>query len=289
VSRPARFPPETAWRPLLERSLAEDLGSGDVTSSLVVPSDRLGAARIEARSLLVICGLPLAAAVFRAVDSEIQFKACCQEGERSDAGETIARVEGPLVGLLAAERTALNFLYRLCGIATLTRRYVEAVAGTGVAIVDTRKTMPGWRTLDKYAVQVGGGVNHRAGLYDAILIKDNHIAAVGGVTPAVKAARAAAPPHLWIQVEVESEDQAEAALAAGADSLLLDNRSLEELRELARRFRDRCVLEASGGITLETVRSVAATGVHRISVGALTHSAPGADLALEIQGAAARP
>ncbi len=232
-----------------------------------------------------MCGLPVAEAVFRTLDPAVRFAPCCSEGDRLRAGELLAELDGRLLGLLAAERTALNFLYRLCGIATLTRRFVDAVAGTGVHVLDTRKTVPGWRVLDKYAVAVGGGRNHRAGLYDGILVKDNHVAVAGGVAAALKAVRGAAPTHLRIQVEVETEEQAEEALAAGADLLLLDNRSVDELRRFARRFRDRVQLEATGGITLDNVRSVAESGVHRISVGALTHSAPGADLSLEIGGA----
>jgi nicotinate-nucleotide pyrophosphorylase (carboxylating) len=283
----AALPPASAWRPLLERALEEDLGPGDVTSAPLVSPERRGRARIEARAPLVACGLPVAAAVFRALDPEVAFTARGAEGDRLGPGDLLAELRGRLLALLAAERTALNFLYRLCGIATLTRRFVDAVAGTGVHVLDTRKTVPGWRVLDKYAVAVGGGMNHRAGLYDGILVKDNHVAVAGGVGAAVKAIRAAAPPHLRIQVEVESEEQAEEALAAGADLLLLDNRSVEELRRFARRFRDRVQLEATGGITLENVRAVAESGVHRISVGALTHSAPGADVSLEISGSEA--
>jgi nicotinate-nucleotide pyrophosphorylase (carboxylating) len=283
----AALPPASAWRPLLERALEEDLGPGDVTSAALVAPERRGRARIEARAPLVACGLPVAAAAFHALDPEVSFAARCAEGDRLRPGELLAEVEGRLLALLAAERTALNFLYRLCGIATLTRRFVDAVAGTGVRILDTRKTVPGWRVLDKYAVAVGGGTNHRSGLYDGILVKDNHVAVAGGVGAAVKAVRAAAPAHLRIQVEVESEAEAEEAIAAGADLLLLDNRSVEELQHLAARFRDRVQLEASGGITLANVRAVAESGVQRISVGALTHSAPGADVALEISGAGA--
>jgi nicotinate-nucleotide pyrophosphorylase (carboxylating) len=252
-----------------------------------VTPERRGRGRIEARAPLVACGLPVAAAAFRALDPEAVFTVCCAEGDRLRPGEILAEVEGRLLALLAAERTALNFLYRLCGVATLTRRFVDAVAGTGVRILDTRKTVPGWRVLDKYAVAVGGGTNHRSGLFDGILVKDNHVAAAGGVGAAVKAVRAAAPAQLRIQVEVESEAQAEEAIAAGADLLLLDNRSVEELQRLAARFRDRVQLEASGGITLANVRAVAESGVQRVSVGALTHSAPGADVALEISGAGA--
>jgi nicotinate-nucleotide pyrophosphorylase (carboxylating) len=280
----AALPPASAWRALLERALEEDLGPGDVTSTSLVAPERRGRARIEARAALVACGLPLAAASFRALDPEAAFTARCAEGDRLRPGALLAEVEGRLVALLAAERTALNFLYRLCGIATLTRRFVDAVAGTGVRVLDTRKTVPGWRVLDKYAVAVGGGANHRTGLYDGILVKDNHVAVAGGVGAAVKAIRAAAPAHLRIQVEVESESQAEEAIAAGADLLLLDNRSVDELQRFAARFRDRVQLEASGGITLANVRAVAESGVQRISVGALTHSAPGADVSLEISG-----
>jgi nicotinate-nucleotide pyrophosphorylase (carboxylating) len=283
----AALPPASAWRPLLERALEEDLGPGDVTSTPLVSPDRRGTGRIEARVPLVACGLPIAAAVFRALDPEVGFSARCADGDRLRPGDVLAELRGRLLALLAAERTALNFLYRLCGIATLTRRFVDAVAGTGVHVLDTRKTVPGWRVLDKYAVAAGGGMNHRSGLYDGILVKDNHLTVAGGVSAALKAIRAAAPPHLRIQVEVESEAQAEEAIAAGADLLLLDNRSVEELRRFAQRFRDRVQLEATGGVTLENVRAMAESGVHRISVGALTHSAPGADVSLELSGSAA--
>jgi nicotinate-nucleotide pyrophosphorylase (carboxylating) len=254
-----------------------------VTSAPLFGPEQRGRARIEARQELLSCGLAVARSVFSAVDPALAFSPCRDEGDLVPPGTVLAEIEGPLRGLLAAERSALNFLARMCGIATLTHRFVGAVSGTGVRILDTRKTVPGWRVLDKYAVAVGGGSNHRMGLHDAILIKDNHIAAAGGVGPATKTLRANAPEHLWLQVEVETEAQAEEALQAGADSLLLDNRSLGELRRLAARFRERTVLEASGGITLENVRAVAETGVHRISIGTLTHSAPGADLSLEIR------
>ena len=220
--------------------------------------------------------------VFASVDPSLAFRPLCVEGEAVSAGSRLAEIRGPVLGILAGERTALNFLSRLCGIATATKRYVEAVAGTGAQILDTRKTIPGWRVLDKYAVAVGGGRNHRMGLHDGILLKDNHLVAAGGVAPAVKCVRAGAPAHLRVEVEVESESQAEEALAAGADLLLLDNQSVAELRRLVALLRDRAVLEASGGIDLGNVRAVAETGVHRISIGALTHSAPGADLALEM-------
>jgi nicotinate-nucleotide pyrophosphorylase (carboxylating) len=232
----------------------------------------------------------VAAAVFAEIDPTLGFVACSRDGARAEAGQPLARLEGRVRGILAAERTALNFLTRMSGVATWTRRFVDGVEGTGVRIVDTRKTLPGWRVLDKYATAVGGALNHRAGLFDGILLKDNHIALAGGVALAVKTARAAAPANLRIQVEVESEEDAVAAVEAGADLLLLDNRRPPELRRIASRLADRVVLEASGGIDLEHVREVAETGVHRLSIGALTHSAPAVDIALEMQdgGNAAR-
>jgi nicotinate-nucleotide pyrophosphorylase (carboxylating) len=282
VSDCPAFPPPHTWRPLLEHALAEDLGPGDVTSPLVIPARAEGEAVIEARQPLVVCGLLLAGAVFEAVDGSVTFAAERGDGEALAPGEPLARVFGNLRSLLAAERTALNFLGRMCGVATFTRRFVDAIAGTGCTLVDTRKTLPGWRSLDKYATAVGGASNQRMGLYDGVLLKDNHVAAAGGTALAVKAALAAAPANLRVQVEVESEADALAAIEAGADSLLLDNRSPDELRRIAARVGGRALLEASGGITLENVRSVAETGVHRISVGALTHSAPAADVALEL-------
>ncbi len=276
------FPPRGTWQPLIDLAVAEDLGTGDVTSAAVFGADETLYGWIEAREPLIVCGLPVAAAVFETLDPDTVFAPSVGEGARAKPGQVLVELRGRARSLLAAERTALNFLGRLCGVATWTSRFARAVAGTGVAIVDTRKTLPGFRSLDKLAVATGGGTNHRVGLFDAVLIKDNHVAAAGGVGAAVKAARAHAAPHLQIQVEVESAAQAEAALEAGADLLLLDNRSPAELRELAARFRDRVPLEASGGVTLANVRELAETGVHRISIGALTHSAPNADVALEV-------
>jgi len=277
------LPPRASWAPLLERALAEDLGPGDATSVAVLREDARGEAVVEAREALVACGLPIAEAVFAAVDPSLEIRREGGEGEARERDLPLLRVSGSLRSILGAERTALNFLQRMCGVATWTRRFVHAIDGTGCRVLDTRKTLPGWRVLDKYATAVGGAANHRTGLYDAVLIKDNHVAAAGGVAAAVRAARAAAPPALRIQVEVESAEQAEEALAAGAEWLLLDNRSPEELRALAARFRERAVLEASGGVTLANVRAFAETGVHYVSAGALTHSAPAADLALEIR------
>ena len=285
----AVHPPASSWRELLQRALTEDIGAGDLTSHLTLPADLELEAVLVARSELVVCGLRVAACAFSEVDSRIRFTAALGEGEIASSDAPLAFVSGPARGILTAERTALNFVARMSGVATTTRDFVQRVAGTGADIVDTRKTLPGWRVLDKYAVAVGGGTNHRAGLFDAVLVKDNHIAAVGGVAAAVKAARMGTPAHLWLQVEVESEADAEAALEAGADSLLLDNRSLDELRALAARFGARTTLEASGGVDLGTVRQIAETGVHRISIGALTHSAPSADISLEVHNGPALP
>jgi nicotinate-nucleotide pyrophosphorylase (carboxylating) len=278
----AALPARSSWLPLVERALAEDIGAGDVTSNAVIPAAARGEAVVVAREALVVCGLDVAEAVFAAVDPELAVQREWAEGEARERTLPICRVRGSMRAILAAERTALNFLARLCGVATFTRRFVRAVEGTGCRIVDTRKTLPGWRVLDKYATAVGGAENHRMGLYDAVLIKDNHIEAAGSVTAAVEAVRATVATHLRVQVEVESEAQAEEALAAGVDWLLLDNRSVDELCKLAARFRSRALLEASGGVTLENVRAVAQTGVHRVSIGALTHSAPGVDLALDL-------
>jgi len=282
MTAPPALPPEWTWRALVSRSLAEDLGAGDVTSTLVIPASQEGRAVIEAREPLRVCGLGVAKAVFAAVDPALRFREEVHDGIDVGAGKPLATLSGSLRALFAGERTALNFLGRMCGIASLARQYVLRLQGTGVQVVDTRKTLPGWRLLDKYAVAVGGGMNHRMGLFDGILLKDNHIAAAGGVFQAVKTARAGAPAHLRVQVEVESLEQALSAVDAGADFLLLDNRSPAELRTIAERLRARALLEASGGITLENLQEVAASGVHRVSIGALTHSAPSSDLALEL-------
>jgi nicotinate-nucleotide pyrophosphorylase (carboxylating) len=283
--RRPHLPPRHAWVPLVEWALAEDLRSGDVTTRSIVPVEAAGRARIEARQPLTVCGLALAREVFAQVDPALRFEARVADGTRTAAGDAVAELHGSLHAILAGERTALNFLQRMSGVATLTARFVDAAAGTGARICDTRKTLPGWRALDKYAVAVGGGTNHRFALDDALLVKDNHIAAAGGVKPAVEAARAHAPAHLFLQVEVQSLEDARQALASGADGLLLDNRTPAELRAIAEELADRIELEASGGVTLANVRAVAETGVHRISIGALTHSAPAADLALEVEAA----
>jgi len=279
-------PPVSAWRALLELALAEDLGPGDVTSRVAIPPETEGYAQIEARQDLIVCGLAVAAEVFRQVDLGLRFEALRRDGERAASGDPLAYVSGSLRSILAGERTALNFVARMCGVAVFTRRHVDAIEGTRASVTDTRKTLPGWRVLDKYAVAIGGGTNHRTGLYDGVLLKDNHIAAIGGVAAAVKAARAGAPEGLRVQVEVQSRDEADEACRAGADFLLLDNCSPDEVRDIVDRIGDRALLEASGGIDLANLRRYAEAGVQRISIGALTHSAPAADVALELLPAA---
>jgi nicotinate-nucleotide pyrophosphorylase (carboxylating) len=267
---------------LVERALAEDLGSGDVTTATVVPAGATATATITQKAGGVISGLAVAEAVFAAVDASLEFTPRVQEGVWREAGEVaeVAEVSGPAGSILTGERVALNFLGHLSGVATLTARYVRAVQGTGVRILDTRKTMPGLRALEKAAVVAGAGHNHRAGLYDAVLIKENHSALGGGVGEATRRALAAAPPGMDVEVECATLEEVEAALEAGATRVLLDNMTLEQLSEAVRRVAGRARTEASGGVDLDTVRAIAETGVDDISVGALTHSAPALDLSL---------
>jgi nicotinate-nucleotide pyrophosphorylase (carboxylating) len=261
-------------------ALAEDVGEGDVTTDATIDADTSGEAELVLKEPGVVCGLDVAAAVFHALDAELRFERLVEDGTLVGSATAVARVSGPLRAILTGERTALNFLGRLSGIATLTRRYVDAVAGTGVAILDTRKTTPGLRVLEKHAVAVGGGRNHRLGLDDGVLVKDNHLRAAGSIGDAVERLRAAT--HLPVQVECDTLEQVSEALAAGADAILLDNMRVDELREAVTFARGRARLEASGGVTLENVRAVAETGVDEISVGALTHSARSLDVSLEL-------
>jgi nicotinate-nucleotide pyrophosphorylase (carboxylating) len=270
---------------VVARALAEDLGEGDVTSEAVVPAAARGRARIVQKEPGVVYGLAAAAEAFRQCGVE-RFEPLAAEGRsRGEVPADVARAEGSARSLLAAERTALNFLAHLSGIATLTARYVDAVAGTGARILDTRKTTPGLRALEKEAVAAGGGTNHRIGLYDAVLIKENHAATAGGVGAAVRAARETRT-DLPVEVECRHEAEVREALEAGAERLLLDNMAPEELRA-AVQLRDAAglaaELEASGGVTLENVRTIAETGVDYISVGALTHSAPALDLSMLVE------
>jgi nicotinate-nucleotide pyrophosphorylase (carboxylating) len=273
---------------LVRHALAEDIGRGDVTTEATIPAGVRVAARIVARESGMTAGLPIAETAFRLLDPAVRFETLVGDGSHVEAGATLARIEGEARALLSAERTALNFLGRLCGIATLASRCTAAVAGTGAVIVDTRKTTPGLRALQKYAVRTGGARNHRAGLDDGILIKDNHIAAAGGVRPAIERARAHAPHLLRIEVECDTENQVSEAVESGADAILLDNMPPERLRAAVRWIRERApqtIIEASGGIGTDPARlaEVAATGVDLISLGALTHSAPNLDVALEFE------
>lgn len=276
-----------AARRLIALALEEDLGTtGDLTCQAVLPVGLRGAARFVARKPGVVAGLPVAALVLNAVDTTLAFFPHVPDGERLTlSGTVLATAVGPMRSLLQAERTALNFLQRLSGVATLTRLYADAIAGLPCQILDTRKTTPGWRLLEKYAVRCGGGQNHRLGLYDGILIKDNHLAALdSNIQQALSAARAFVGTRLPVEIEVDTLAQLDEALAGKPDIVLLDNMSLDQLRDAVRRRNDAAPdvkLEASGGVTLETVRAIATTGVDRVSVGALTHSAPALDIALD--------
>lgn len=262
---------------VIDAALAEDAADRDVTSLAIVPADLEGSARLVAREGCTLAGLSTVEAVFRALGARTTLFA--HDGDRVEAGAIVATVQGPVRALLAGERTALNFVQHLSGIATLTRRFVDAAAG--VQIRDTRKTTPGLRRLEKAAVLVGGGVNHRMSLADRTLIKDNHLAVAGGVSDAVKVCRDHAPA-LWVEVEADTLEQVADAVDAGADEVLLDNMTPVMLREAVALVAGRCALEASGGVTLKSVAEIAATGVGAISVGALTHSAPAIDLTFEI-------
>jgi nicotinate-nucleotide pyrophosphorylase (carboxylating) len=274
------------WEESIALFLAEDLGRGDATTQAVLSGQEKTRASLIARGAMTVCGLDVARAVFALLDEHIEWTTRLEEGENAGAGDRLADLAGPALPILGAERVALNLLQRMCGIATATRRYVEAVEGTGCRILDTRKTAPGLRVFDKRAVAAGGGKNHRFGLDDGILIKDNHLAMAGSVREAVARAKRAAPGLLKIEVEVENESQLREALASGADALLIDNRTPSELSTLvraARALRPDVPLEASGGIHLENVRAYAETGVDFVSVGALTHSVAAADISLEME------
>jgi nicotinate-nucleotide pyrophosphorylase (carboxylating) len=264
---------------VIDRALSEDLGEGDLTTTAVVPREARARARIEQKAPGVPAGLRVAERVFERVDPELRWHEHAAEGEWREGG-LLAEVAGRAASILAAERVALNFLGRLSGVATLTARYVQAVEGTGARILDTRKTTPGLRALEKEAVRAGGGVSHRSGLYDAILVKENHSALAGGVGEAAHRALAAAPAGVAVEVECATLDEVAAALETGVPRLLLDNMSPAELRRAVELAGGRAELEASGGITLETIRAVAETGVDYVSVGALTHSAPALDVSL---------
>ena len=274
--------PGSAPDSVIARALAEDVGSGDVTTDAIVPADLRGSADVVVREAGVICGLDQAFAVLLELDPTARIELLAQDGDRIEhPPQVVARLHASLRALLTGERTALNLLQRMSGIATTTRRYADLVAGTGVQLLDTRKTAPGLRALDKHAVACGGGTNHRAGLHDAVLIKDNHVAVAGGVPAAVERVRLRHPGRP-VEVEVDTLDQLQQALAAGADVILLDNMPPAQLRRAVATTAGRARLEASGGITTDTIREVAETGVDAISVGALTHSVRALDIALEV-------
>jgi len=263
------------------RTLAEDLGEGgDVTSAATLPADARFTAAMVAREPIVVAGLEIAAAMFQELDAAVTIQLLAGDGDAKQPGAPLMRLDGNARAMLAAERSALNTLQHLSGIATLTRRYADAIAGTGATLLDTRKTIPGLRALEKYAARMGGASNHRLRLDDGVLIKDNHVAACGGVAEAVRRAKAA-NTGLQVQVEVDRIDQIEPALAAGADRLLLDNMPPATLREAVALVARRVPLEASGGVTLDTIRAIAETGVDFISVGRITQSAPAVDIGLD--------
>lgn len=274
--------PQIQYEPLVRAALAEDIGPGDITTTLCVLEGMRATATVTAKSPGVIAGLDVAALAFRLLNPNIEWQAQVEDGFRTGPGRTaLATVSGEARAILTAERVALNFLQRLSGVATLTARYVALIEGTGARIVDTRKTTPGLRVLEKYAVRVGGGFNHRLGLYDAVMIKDNHIQAAGGIGAAVAYARARVPHTMKIEVETDTLAQVGEALDAGADIVLLDNMDTATLRQAVVKIGGRAITEASGGLTEERVAEVASTGVDILSIGALTHSSPALDISLD--------
>ena len=263
--------------------LAEDIGQGDITTDPIFPADQQGSAVFVSRELLVAAGMSsVAGRVFYILNPEITIEFAMADGQQVKTGEVLLRLRGPVRDLLRGERVALNLVQRLCGIATLTRKYVEQVSGLDVQITDTRKTTPGLRMLEKYAVRVGGGRNHRFNLADGVLIKDNHIAACGSIQEAVRKVREYVPHTIRIEVEADNLVQVEECLAGGVDIIMLDNMTLDEMREAVRRIDKQAIVEASGGVNLETVRNIAETGVDIISVGRLTHSAPACDISMDL-------
>jgi nicotinate-nucleotide pyrophosphorylase (carboxylating) len=268
---------------LIQLALKEDIGPGDITTDNLVAPDTRGRGRIVAKQDLVAAGLQVAEKVFRALEPQIVFKALYADGDRIPAFRTVVKIEGTLGTLLRGERTALNFLQRMSGIATQTRTFVEEVAGTSVKLVDTRKTTPGWRTLEKYAVRTGGAHNHRMGLYDGVLVKDNHIAVSGGIVNAVEKVRQKISHLIKVEVEAATFEDVKAALAAGADVIMLDNMDLDQIRQAVLLIGKRALVEVSGNVTREILKELAQTGVDLISIGALTHSAVAVDLSMKIE------
>jgi len=265
---------------IIEIALAEDIHTGDITTLAMLPQARRMHARLVAKEPMVLAGLKVAERVFARLDPSARFEAAFADADRLQVGDVIARLEGDAAALLQGERVALNLLQRMCGIATQTAAYVKEIEGSGARVVDTRKTTPGLRVLEKYAVRVGGGTNHRTGLYDGVLIKENHIAAAGGILEAVRRARAYIPHTLKIEVETETLEQVALALQAGADIIMLDNMSLAEMSEAVLLIGGRALVEASGGVNLNSIGAIAQTGVDIISVGALTHSVRASDISM---------
>lgn len=271
----------------VQKALEEDVGTGDATTLSVIPEGAKALAEMRAREDLVLCGIDFVRTTFEQVDKNLSVRLLRKDGDAMEAGDSLAQIQGSASAILTAERTALNFIQRLSGVATLTRRYVERIKGTGVQLLDTRKTTPGWRHFEKYGVACGGATNHRVGLYDMVMIKDNHLATLGSdatqtIPQAIQRAKSMFP-KLKVEVEADTLEQALIAMDAGADIILLDNMSCEQLKQAVTANRGRCQLEASGGVHLGTIRQIAECGVDFISVGALTHSAPAVDIALDFQ------
>lgn len=270
---------------LIDLALEEDIGTGDITTETLIPEDAEGEAVIKAKEHLVLAGLPVARDVFRRLDPAIHFQEAGTDGDTFEPGDGIVTIQGRLQPLLTCERTALNFLQRLSGIATHVRRYLDSLPDTAIRLVDTRKTTPGWRALEKYAVRIGGAANHRMSLSDGILIKDNHVAICGGIRPALEKARLRAPHTLKLEIEVATPAEAQEAADAGADIIMLDNMGPDAIREAVRLIDGRALVEVSGGVTRDNLAVLAASGVDIVSVGALTHSAVAVDLSMAITNA----
>lgn len=268
---------------LIQLALKEDIGKYDITSELIIPKNSVGTASIIAKESGIICGLQIANQICKTIDKKLSFAALSKDGDRVAASQKIATINGPLKSLLTAERTILNFLQRMSGIASETNKYAAALRGTNTKLLDTRKTVPGHRALDKYAVKVGGGVNHRIGLFDMILIKENHIAAAGSITEAVKRASLNKPKNMKIEVEVTNLREVKEALTQNVDIIMLDNMNASRIKKSLQVINGKCKTEASGGITLKNIRQIAKTGVNYISVGAITHSVKALDIAMYIQ------
>jgi nicotinate-nucleotide pyrophosphorylase (carboxylating) len=265
---------------IIEIALAEDIHTGDITTQAMLPKARRMRARLVAKEPMVLAGVAVAERVFARLDPTVRFEAAFSDADRLQVGDVIARIEGDAAALLQGERVSLNLLQRMCGIATQTAAFVKELEGTGARVVDTRKTTPGLRVLEKYSVRVGGGTNHRTGLYDGVLIKENHIAAAGGILEAVRRARAYIPHTLKVEIETENLEQVALALQAGADIIMLDNMNLTQMSEAVLLIGGRALVEASGGVNLQSIRAIAQTGVDIISVGALTHSVRAADISM---------